>query len=376
MNKTDNILSLVPYKFLPPNMGGQKGIAFFNRYLSRHANISCVTVKDNTELASEPYPIKNILSNGPSHYINPFYFFTLSRIIREEKISHLIIEHPYYGWLGILLKWFYKVKLIVHSHNIESLRFKSMNKWWWGVLWHYERFTHRQANHNFFIHDDDKYFAVKKFKLDPEKCTTITYGFELSEAPAVADKQSAREQICKTHCINSADKILLFNGTLGYKPNLDALNIILEKINPLLFADHNFKYKIIICGNKLPVEYNGLVNYKEKNIIYAGFVDDINLYFKGADIFINPVIDGGGIKTKVVEALGYNLSVISTQSGAIGIPVEITGDKFLILPDNNWDEFARQVMLLNSDKTIPANYFNHFYWDNIAKKASAAIAAL
>jgi len=90
-----------------------------------------------------------------------------------------------------------------------------------------------------------------------------------------------------------------------------------------------------------------LVNYKEKNIIYAGFVDDINLYFKGADIFINPVIDGGGIKTKVVEALGYDLSVISTQSGAIGIPEEITGGKLLVLPDNDWTEFARKIIFLN-----------------------------
>ena len=56
------ILSLVPYKFLPPDMGGQKGIAFFNRYLSRHTNLLCVTIKDNSESATEGYPIKNILS--------------------------------------------------------------------------------------------------------------------------------------------------------------------------------------------------------------------------------------------------------------------------------------------------------------------------
>ncbi len=373
MDKTVNILSLVPYKFLPPNMGGQKGIAFFNRYLSKHVSLKCVTIKENSETLTEGYPIKNILSNITTRYINPFYFFTLSRIIREEKITHLIIEHPYYGWLGILLKWFCKIKLIVHSHNIESLRFKSMGKWWWGILWHYERFTHRRADHNFFIHDDDRNFAIKNFKLDAEKCTTITYGFELSEAPSPADKRSAREAICKLHNIEASDKILLFNGTLGYKPNLDALDIILEKINPLLLADNDFKYKIIICGNKLPAEYNGLVNYKEKNIIYAGFVDDINLYFKGADIFINPVIDGGGIKTKVVEALGYDLSVISTRSGAIGIPEEITGSKLLVLPDNDWTEFARQIILLNTDKRISNDYFKHFYWDNIAAKAATFI---
>jgi hypothetical protein len=173
--------------------------------------------------------------------------------------------------------------------------------------------------------------------------------------------------------IPATEKILLFNGTLGYKPNLDALDHILHKINPLLLADKNFAYKIIICGNKLPAAYNGLFNYKVKNIIYAGFVDDINLYFKGADIFINPVIDGGGIKTKVVEALGYNCSVVSTESGAIGIPLEITDDKMKIVPDADWESFASEVMRINSDKQTPAAFFEHFYWGHIAERAANVI---
>ncbi len=373
MNKEVKILSLVSYKFLPPDMGGQKGIAFFNRYLSKHANLSCITIKDNSQILTEGYPIKNILSNCPTRYINPFYFFTLSRIIREEKITHLIIEHPYYGWLGILLKWFCKIKLIVHSHNIEALRFKSTGKWWWGILWHYEKHTHKNANYNFFIQENDRQYAIENFKLNPGLCTVITYGFELSEAPPVAEKKAARVQICKTHGISESEKILLFNGTLGYKPNLDALDIILEKINPILLETKDFKYKVIICGNKLPPEYNGLINYKEKNIIYAGFVDDINLYFKGCDIFINPVIDGGGIKTKVVEALGYNLSVISTHSGAIGIPQEITGNKMKIVADDDWETFASLIKTINCNETVLAAYFDYFYWGNIAVKAKNAM---
>jgi hypothetical protein len=373
MDKPVKILSLVSYKFLPPDMGGQKGIAFFNRYLSRITNFMCVTIKDNTELSAEGYAIKNILSNSATRYINPFYFLTLSRIIRQEKITHLIIEHPYYGWLGILLKWFCRVKLIVHSHNIESLRFKSTGRWWWGILWHYEKLTHKNADHNFFIQENDRTYAIDNFRLDPQKCTVITYGFELSEAPALADKQSAKEQICKAHKISGHEKILLFNGTLGYKPNLNALDTILKTINPVLLADDNFKYKIIICGNKLPASCNGLINYKDQHIIYAGFVEDINLYFKGCDIFINPVVDGGGIKTKVVEALGYNLSVISTQSGAIGIPVEITGNKMKIVADNDWDGFANHIKTINLKETIPPAYFEHFYWGRVAEKAKKAI---
>lgn len=373
MEKAVKVLSLVSYKFLPPDMGGQKGIAFFNRYFSKVVDLCCITIKDNTQTGIEGYPIKNILSNSPSRYINLFYFFTLRRIIRNQKITHLVIEHPYYGWLGILLKWFCKVKLIVHSHNIEALRFKSMNKWWWSILWQYEKIVHKKAGANFFIHDADRNYAIEHFKLDPKRCTTITYGFELSKAPAHADKQLAREQICKLYGINKTDRILLFNGTLSYRPNLDALDIILKKINPLLSADKDLGYKIIICGNRLPAHYNDLISYRDKNIIYAGFVEDIDLYFKGSDIFINPVMDGGGIKTKVVEALGNDLSVISTQSGAIGIPPEITGDKMYIVENEDWDRFSDLIKTIDPGERIPTVYFDHFFWGKIVAKAAAAI---
>jgi polysaccharide biosynthesis protein PslH len=354
-------------------MGGQKGIAFFYKFFSKKVNLTCVTTTGNEIIFAEGYRVLPIISENKLRYINIFYFFILRKVIRDSQISHLIIEHPYYGWLGILLKWFCKVKLIVHSHNIESLRFKSTGKWWWGILWHYEKWVHKKADHNFFIQDNDRGYAIKNYKLNAEKCTTITYGFELIEAPALADKQSARREICEIHGISDTDKILLFNGTLDYKPNLDALDVILKKINPLLLANKNYKYKFVICGSKLPSSYNALIEYNEKNIIYAGFVNDINLYFKGAGIFINPVIDGGGIKTKVVEALGYNLSVVSTQSGAIGIPVEITGKKLFIVNDNNWENFTNHILSVNADEQIPGKFFSHFYWGTLAEKAFEAI---
>jgi polysaccharide biosynthesis protein PslH len=361
-----NVLSIVSYPFLPAKMGGQKGIAFFYQYLSQQVNVVCVTTKAN-DTENVNYKVLNILSNKPIRYINVFYFFKLKKIIAKNNITHLILEHPYYGWLGLLLKKFCKVKLIIHSHNIEAARFKSTNKWWWKILWSYEKFTHQHADINFFIHDDDKAFAIKNFKLSNDKCFTITYGFELKKPPSLEDKAIAKTTICKKHNIAIATKILLFNGTLDYKPNLDALKLILDTINPLLIKATAFDYVIVVCGNRLPKEMNELKGVE--NIKYAGFVDDITTYFKGADIFINPVIDGGGIKTKVVEALGYNMKVISTQSGAIGIPTEITGSQLKIINDKDWTSFANEIMRSTEIENIPESFFNYFYWANIANKA-------
>jgi glycosyltransferase involved in cell wall biosynthesis len=373
MQKEVRILSLVSYKFLPPEMGGQRCIAFFNRYISRVTNFRCVTSKDNGDATVEGYPVITILSKSPVRYINPLYFFALRRMISSENITHLIIEHPYYGWLGILLKWFSKIKLIVHSHNIESMRFKSIGKWWWGILWHYEKITHRHANENFFITDDDREFAIKKFLLPADKCHTITYGFELTGPPLKTEREKAKKRLQSIHHIDEDDMILLFNGSLGYKPNLDAVDVILQHINPILLANDKLKYKIIICGRGLPASYNTFKAYADKNIIYAGFVDDINMYFKGADIFINPVNEGGGIKTKLVEALGYGLSVVSTKNGAIGIQHSVTGNKLYTIENTDWPGFAEAIAAADLTATIPQAFFDHFYWGNIAAKAKAVI---
>ena len=364
-----NVLTIAPYNFLPPNLGGQKNIALFYKFFSPLVNLTCVTTKKNETEGVSGYEILKILSNSRLRYINLFYFFKFRKIIRQKKITHLILEHPYYGWLGILLKWTCNIKLVVRSQNIESIRFKSIGKWWWGILWHYERATHKRAHINFFIQEDDRKYGIEKFGLDPEKCFIITYGFELTGKPSPGDRQEAKNFICNSYGINKDSLILLFNGSLGYKPNLDAVEVILKKINPLLCARENFNYRMIICGNKLPAKYKNLEDYKEKNIIYTGFVDDITVFYKGADIFINPVIDGGGIKTKVVEALGYDLSVISTASGAIGISPSITGNKMKIFADTDWENFAEQVFQLNTDANIPDEYFDNFYWGNIAAKA-------
>ncbi len=370
---TIKVLTLISYKFLPPKLGGQKNIALFFKFFSALINTTCVTVKDNDISYVKEYEILNILQDGKLRYINPLYFFTLRKIIRKKGITHLAIEHPYYGWLAILLKLFCKVKLVVRSQNIEAIRFKSIGKWWWGILWNYERLTHRFADYNFFIQEDDEKYAVTRFRLAADKCFVITYGFELTGPPSATERIAAKQKLAALYNIPAGERIILFNGSLNYKPNTDALDSILLHINPLLSGNKNFSYKIIICGSNLAASYNELKDYAGKNIIYAGFVDDITLFFKGADMFINPVVDGGGIKTKLVEALGYNMNVVTTASGAIGVPLQNTGDKMTVTEDDNWNAFSEAIIRTTTAATIPGSFFEHFYWGNIAAKAAGIL---
>src|SRR5262249_6651296 len=150
------------------------------------------------------------------------------------------------------------------------------------------------ADEILFVSPDDKKFAIERWGIEERKCIEVAFGVEISKYPD--HKDSCKETVKAIHKISDDEKILLFNGLLDYKPNFDALIAILNKINPILFPYPNFRYKIIICGKRLPAALNELKEYADRNIIYAGFVDDIEMYFKGADLFLNPVQSGGGIK--------------------------------------------------------------------------------
>ncbi len=230
-----NVLSVVSYKIFPAKLGGQKGIALFNKFFSRYTNFSCVTIKDNDPLLAD-YKVFNVLSTSRLRYINVFYFFTLRKIINQYHITHLIIEHPYYGWLGILLKWVCKIKLIIHSHNIESHRFKSVGKWWWGILWNYERMVHSKADFTFCITEEDRQYMIRYFKIKENKCAVITYGIEWNAAPYQDEKRFAKKWLQNKYSLSDNTTLYLFNGTLDYLPNINAVKAILHNINPSLLS--------------------------------------------------------------------------------------------------------------------------------------------
>lgn len=366
-----NLISLVSYPFLPAKMGGQKGIALFYKYFSRYHRVVCVTTKNNDASAAEGYEVLNILSDAPIRYINPFYFFTLRRMIRREHASHLILEHPYYGWLGVLLKRFCGVQLVIHSHNLEGLRWKNLGKWWWRVLWAYEKWAHRHADWNFFIQDEDRQYAIDRFSLDPAKCITMTYGFESASIPPAEDIAGARGWVRKQHAIGDEETLLFFNGAFKYAPNLQALYTLLDKIDPLLSQKTGFRYRLLICGKDIPA---GIDEIRHPHVLLVGFVEDIDVYFKGADVFLNPITEGGGIKTKLVEALGNNLTSVSVRNGAIGIDPAWCNGKLLVCEDHAWEAFANLVIQAKDVKTdTPPLYFEHFYWGMTTKRAAEFI---
>lgn len=360
------VLAIAPYPYLPFFSGGQKSIARFFEYLGKAVDLTVISVAGNDFSLAKNYRAISLLKKKFSRYYDRSLVSKITALVKKEGFDTIIWEHPYYAWLAFRIRKRTGVNTIIHAHNIEYQRFRSTGRWWWPILKIYERRSFKKADAIFFVTKEDKNFAIEKWKIEKEKCIDLPFGIDIKNYPD--DKTQCRELVCRKHNISREEKILLFNGLLDYKSNLDALKVILDKINPLLLRHMTFRYKIIICGKGLPGELNSLKGYADKNIIYAGFVDNVETYFKAADIFLNPVQSGGGVKTKMVEAIAFGTTVVATETGAQGIDRSVCGDKLVVTSGNDWNGFAGSI-ISNADKITmtPPGYYGYYYWENVIK---------
>jgi len=364
------VLVIAPYAYLPFFSGGQKFIAQFLHHLGKETDLTVISVAENDYSLAKHYRTIPLLKKTFARYYDFSLVKKITAIVKKGRFETIIWEHPYYAWLAFRIRKRTGIRTIIHTHNIEYQRFKSTGRWWWPLLKWYEQRCFKKADGIFFITPEDRDFAISQWQIPESKCFDLPFGVDINRYPN--DRAQCKAAICRRHNIPEHEKILLFTGLLNYKPNLDALSAILSKINPLLLAQPGFGYKMLICGKGLPEEMNELRVYTGKNIIFAGFVKDIDAYYKAADIFLNPVQSGGGVKTKMMEAIAYGATVISSQTGAAGVDRSICGNKLLVLNDNDWRGFAAKIIETSrkEEQVTPLAYYQKYNWESITRKAA------
>lgn len=356
----ENVVSVVWYKVLPAKYGGQKVITLFNEYLANHFSVTCLCSYNNEPKGDEPYSIIADLSLSKLQFVNPLCWVKILKLVSGRKAKYLIIEHPYHGLTGFLAKKLLGVKLIIHSHNIEFLRFKEQKKRGWRLLGLYEKWAHQRADLSVFTSEEDQLLAVEQFGILPEKCIVVPYCIE--KKLKHISKTKAREFLNRQYNILPDEKILLFAGTLDYLPNAEAVEYIYKEIAPRLAKNRDFQFKIIICGRNRFKEFHYLNTLKHENVIMAGEVDDVDILFTGADVFINPVQQGGGIQTKNIDALNANLSVVCFEHMLQGIPLKVVNGNLLIAERNNWNNFTDKIIIWSNSPPLPKSqdFFDYF----------------
>lgn len=284
---------IVPYRFIPPKNGGHHAAFGFCDFLSRETDLVCISTTNNDN--SDLFRLEKLFKDVVIKYINPVVIYNILKYLKDNRIKYCITHQPFIALFLLPFFLLMHIKLIVYVQNIEYQRFKSLNKVWWPLLYLTEWFSYKNSDSLLFISPDDQKEAIALFKLDASKCSVVNYGTYLKQPPQ--NKQQMKANIvCKLN-LNPACKVLLFFGPQTYAPNLEAVEIIRDRLYPALESRTLFPYEILICGGGMPADQvDALQRYP--HLHYLGFVEDIETYVTAADMMLNPILSGGGGQNK------------------------------------------------------------------------------
>jgi glycosyltransferase involved in cell wall biosynthesis len=109
---------------------------------------------------------------------------------------------------------------------------------------------------------------------------------------------------------------LLFFGAMWREENWHSvIEFIVKVLYPL--RANGIDIRLTVLGANPPAQ---LLSYQNANIVTVqGFVENVRPFFANSDIFISPLLMGGGIKVKVLEAMSAGLPVIGNEVAMEGI---------------------------------------------------------
>jgi MoaA/NifB/PqqE/SkfB family radical SAM enzyme/glycosyltransferase involved in cell wall biosynthesis len=285
-------------------------------------------------------------------------------ILNAQGADIVVCSHP---WSSLCINKNSKQFFIYDAHNCEYLL---MNK----ILGnHYlksfvlrrvrkiESDACRKSDIIFACSNKEKNDFTELYKINPDKIIIINNGSGMKEKTSLTEKDECRRKLN----ILSRDKVIIFIGAY-YKPNIQALKLIIENIAPAL---KEFKFLIVgkVCDS---------LNHKilPQNIILLGTVLDAQLDFalKASDVAINPMFDGSGVNIKMLDYMSYGLPIVTTECGARGI--ETFGRQPMIV--SSFENFVDNIKIIITDTALYKQMSEegrnlvaeHYDWKKISTK--------
>jgi glycosyltransferase involved in cell wall biosynthesis len=263
--------------------------------------------------ADFPHQMKKHMSEEASSYI--------SFLLKDQSFDVVHIE-GYYLLQHLPTK--VEVPILLTEHNIEHLlalqRFmvavtEEEKSYFWSeyiktLKW--EQLTWKRATVCVALTQEDK---ISMERLESN--------IDVRLIPNGSDHQKKVDDVTKLLSNSFGHPVItdncpsvLFVGNFAYEPNVDAALYFCRDIFPLILKDVP-NVKLFLVGNAPTSEICSLAS--NRNIEVSGRVPSLIPFYKHADVVVCPLRIGGGVKVKVLEALGHGKAIVSTSIGAQGL---------------------------------------------------------
>jgi polysaccharide biosynthesis protein PslH len=254
---------------------------------------------------------------------------------------------------------------LIMAHNVESLIWQRyyeteshpFKRWFikhqWRKFRRFEERAFRGADHVVAVSDEDARVIAEQFgarRLDVVANGVDTSFFRPTDLPRHPEE-------------------ILFLGSLDWRPNLDAVRLLLDQIFPAVRAKEP-SARLCVVGRNPPHWLRRQVRAAGAVSLHAD-VPDVRPYLARCGVMAVPLRIGGGSRLKILEALACATPVVSTRVGAEGLNLE--PDRHLRVVDRVEEMASALVQCIRDPQTARTlaeqgreRVLEQYDWDTLA----------
>ncbi len=165
---------------------------------------------------------------------------------------------------------------------------------------------------------------------------------------------------------------ILTLGTLHYPPNADGIRWFMREVFPLV---QSFvpEATLTVVGKNPPKDFFQFAEAAAGKITITGYVPELEPYLQKAALTVVPVLAGGGMRVRILEAFSRAMPVVTTTIGLEGIDAQPGKD---VLVADQAKDFAQAVIQLLNDPTLQEQLaqngrdlaIQHYDWQVVFRK--------
>ena len=206
---------------------------------------------------------------------------------------------------------------LVMAHNVESLIWQRyhehesnpLRRWYikkqWEKFQPFERRAFLHAHSIVAVSSEDAALIAKQ--VEAARVEVVNNGVDTGYFRPLNYRREASQ--------------VLFLGTLDWRPNLDAVRLLIDEVFPAVLKDVPHARLLIVGRNPPPWLERRLAGHPSIQL-YAN-VPDVRPYLAKSGVLAVPLRIGGGSRLKILEAVACGLPVVSTRVGAEGLLLDL-----------------------------------------------------
>jgi len=300
------------------------------------------------------------LVNNEAYNLTRFFSVEFDRCLAlhlsKNKYHVIQLESLYMSIYLPTIRRYSKAKVVLRSHNFEYViweRQAKSSKFFLKKLYlktlakqlrEFEENVLTQLDGLITISEIDKSKYLQIF--ESEYVQSIPFGID-----ADAYKKST---------LTPVEKSIFHIGAMDWSPNVDGMQWFIDEVwNP-----EKFSIKLHLAGKAL--EKTTIANLK-RNVKNHGEVESALDFMSSYGVMVVPLLSGGGIRIKILEAMAMGIPVIATSTALEGIHA-IHGKEVYIA--NSPEDFKKAINLYiekpefftqlseNAKKLVETKYLN------------------